>query len=861
MDVAHEPDTDADDAARAVGQWLARPTGDKEMPADGFNGYFAQRKRKLAAQAAQLADAACAQIFVGVVVHIDGYTEPPHYELKRLLVQHGARFQHYLAKAQVTHIVAAALPLGKERKLAAYRVVRPAWVVDSVRAGRRLAWQAYALGAGAGAAAAVARPPGHPGLAPVVDRFDEGLNRPWVRRNLATAPGFVARYYASSRLHHLMAWKAEMQDLVGRLRSQQPSAPSDGRPRVIMHVDFDCFFVSVALLQRPELRGKPAAVCHAQEDAGGSDASTSQIASCSYAARAHGVRNGMLLGQALALCPQLVTVAYDFAACQRIARAFFAVAVEMSDETQVVSVDEALLDVSARVHGEEEAVALAEEIRVRVRQATGCTVSVGIGPSACVARAATRRAKPDGALWLSLDAYLALPLGVGDLVGVGGALAGQLAAAGLQTLGDVRQAGLARTQATVGDAHGASVFEGSWGRDAHPVKSDTRRQAFGCEIGWGVRLSTADEAEDFVRQLAQHAFSMMRDAGRWAGAVTLRVKVRREGAGRPAKFLGHGVCDAVTRTVELRERDAGHVAQRCVEALRFLDVEPLDVRAVGVRLHRLEDELEAGRGVKEMLAAAAAAAPSVAAAPLSSVACAMPTASQVDPAVLAELPADVRREIEQHYAGATTSVTSAATAAPARPSTVSRRGRPRKHAPLALSLKQQQKQRRLTDAFRRVERLDEVMPSQADAAVWADLPTSVRRNIARSYVRDKPPVAAAASVPSEPEAAVVQPDTEESDSDEPALCGARTVSDVCSLVERWVAHDDKGALPEDEDALADYLAALVRAHRVVMAAEVLRHLARCVARQPIAAWRRTLSAVRVRVNAACSAMYDAQLDV
>jgi DNA repair protein REV1 len=64
---------------------------------------------------------------------------------------------------------------------------------------------------------------------------------------------------------------------------------------VIFHVDFDCFFVSCGLATRPHLRGKPSVVCHSQT---GKNASTSEIASASYEARAKGVKNGMSLGRA-----------------------------------------------------------------------------------------------------------------------------------------------------------------------------------------------------------------------------------------------------------------------------------------------------------------------------------------------------------------------------------------------------------------------------------------------------------------------------------------------------------------------------------------------------------------------------------
>jgi DNA repair protein REV1 len=90
--------------------------------------------------------------------------------------------------------------------------------------------------------------------------------------------------------------------------------------KIYFHVDFDAFFVSCGLATRPQLRGKPVVVCHSQGNQGSraddrnQDAedrgkgSTSEIASCSYEARAKGVKNGMSLGQARKLCPEVQTI-------------------------------------------------------------------------------------------------------------------------------------------------------------------------------------------------------------------------------------------------------------------------------------------------------------------------------------------------------------------------------------------------------------------------------------------------------------------------------------------------------------------------------------------------------------------------
>jgi DNA repair protein REV1 len=169
----------------------------------------------------------------------------------------------------------------------------------------------------------------------------------WRATHTSMAPGFVAGYYANSRLHYLSMWKAELRTLVaeaqeraerGDVRATSKTSeaasgvsmrgaalamksPLKGKEkagstneRVIMHVDFDAFFVSAGLVSRPQLRGKPVVVCHSQHAQGGAS-STSEIASASYEARGFGIKNGMSLQQARKLCPDVLTIPYEFDKC------------------------------------------------------------------------------------------------------------------------------------------------------------------------------------------------------------------------------------------------------------------------------------------------------------------------------------------------------------------------------------------------------------------------------------------------------------------------------------------------------------------------------------------------------------------
>ena len=154
----------------------------------------------------------------------------------------------------------------------------------------------------------------------------------WRKANTSVSSDFMEGYYKNSRLHHLSTWKSELKNLVQEAQVRAESGPISGHvgkigteghasrgvsmrgaelilrsptskwkgkgravedeDRVIMHCDFDCFFVSAGLVSRPELKGKPVVVCHSQGAQGGTS-STSEIASSSYEARKFGIHNGM----------------------------------------------------------------------------------------------------------------------------------------------------------------------------------------------------------------------------------------------------------------------------------------------------------------------------------------------------------------------------------------------------------------------------------------------------------------------------------------------------------------------------------------------------------------------------------------
>ena len=246
-------------------------------------------------------------------------------------------------------------------------------------------------------------------------------------------------------------------------------------PRKIIHIDADCFYAAVEVRDNPALKGKPIAV-------GGSASRRGVIATASYEARRFGVRSAMASATAMKRCPQLILMPGRMSVYRETSRRMHDIFRDYTELIEPLSLDEAFLDVtgSARLRGS--ATLIAREIRRRIADTIGITVSAGIAPNKFIAKVASDWNKPDGQYVVTpdmIDDFLE-DLPVERIWGVGKVTAANLQKEGIHTCGDVRRADLFRFVQRFGQ-FGEHIHKLAHGIDERPVQSEWRRKSVSVE--------------------------------------------------------------------------------------------------------------------------------------------------------------------------------------------------------------------------------------------------------------------------------------------------------------------------------------------------------------------------------------------
>ena len=289
--------------------------------------------------------------------------------------------------------------------------------------------------------------------------------------------------------------------------------------RTILHVDMDAFYASVEERDQPELKGKPLIV--------GGTGGRGVVAAASYAVRSFGVHSAMPMREALRRCPQAICIRPRMDRYKEVSARIFDIFHEFTPVVEGLSLDEAFLDVtgSERLIGNGEFIAKA--IRRRIREDTGLTASVGIGPNKLLAKIASDLNKPDGLCRLGPDNLHAVldPLPVHRLFGVGQKSLPGVAATGIHTFGDLRRAGDETVWRAFGK-HGNAMRSLAAGIDDRPVEPNREEKSISAEETFDLDVHQAAELERQLTHLADRTATRLRAHSLAAGKVTVKIRRR-----------------------------------------------------------------------------------------------------------------------------------------------------------------------------------------------------------------------------------------------------------------------------------------------------------------------------------------------
>ena len=286
----------------------------------------------------------------------------------------------------------------------------------------------------------------------------------------------------------------------------------------ILHVDMDAFFVSVELLERPELRGKPVVV-------GGRPDQRGVVSAASYEARKFGIQSAMPLRTAAKLCPQAIFLDGHHAKYDEWSDRVATILANFSPIVEMVSIDEAYLDLAGteRLHGPP--FAAADKLLRAITQATGLPCSAGLASTRLVAKVASDQAKPRGLLWVvaGQEARFLAQLPVRKIPGIGEVTQRALRALRIEYVQQLADCSLEKLEKIFGQ-WGTALYRKARGGDSYEFVLDAEPKSISHNHTFGEDTADVAVMESMLSHLSQKGCKRLREAGLSAKTLTLTIR-------------------------------------------------------------------------------------------------------------------------------------------------------------------------------------------------------------------------------------------------------------------------------------------------------------------------------------------------
>ena len=295
-------------------------------------------------------------------------------------------------------------------------------------------------------------------------------------------------------------------------------------PRIILHVDLDAFFCSVEETQNPDLRGKPFAV-------GGKPNERGVVASCSYAARAVGVRSAMPMSRALQLCRNLIIVPGRHHLYSEVSKQVMDMLHLLTGLVEQISIDEAFLDISDM---SDPPARIALNLQAEIKNKLHLPSSIGIASNKLVAKIATEvgkkssKNKNEPPFGLTIvpageEAKFLNPLPADMLWGVGPKTSARLTELGIHTIGDIARWPENEMTHLFGE-NGRDLWRHAQGIDNRPIVTEYETKSISQEITFNVDVRDDKTLEKTLREQAREVARQLRKSD--LAGKTVKLKIR-----------------------------------------------------------------------------------------------------------------------------------------------------------------------------------------------------------------------------------------------------------------------------------------------------------------------------------------------
>ncbi|MFN3396844.1 MAG: DNA polymerase IV [Thermodesulfovibrionales bacterium] len=338
--------------------------------------------------------------------------------------------------------------------------------------------------------------------------------------------------------------------------------------RRILHIDMDAFFAAIEQKRHPELAGRPIVI-------GGNGDPTKRgvVSTASYEARRFGIRSAMPLRTAYKLCPEAVFLPVDYQEYTRVSEKIKNILRDFSTIIEDVGIDEAFLDISSLNTSPEE---VAVRIKKRIKNETGLTCSIGIGPNKLLAKMASDMEKPDGLTIITENDIeeKIWPLPVRKLWGIGPKTEAYLKSIGINTIGDLASVPLERLVAIFGRSHGSYLYKASRGIDESPLITHWEPRSLSREVTFQRDIDNWQLLIRNFSELLMNVIDELRERNYLARTITVKVRFM--------DFRTH----TRSKTLKLPTNSLNEIKKTAFECLGRFELKK-KVRLIGVRLSGL----------------------------------------------------------------------------------------------------------------------------------------------------------------------------------------------------------------------------------------------------------------------------------